>query len=286
MTTRKTMKKKKKNSNNIYKIYYWLTGIIIFISLIFFFRTTIIMYYYIIKEKFDKKEYVFNNLEKKRKKSEELKIQMTINRYRSYAFGIDISQHQGNINWDSLNLIKKDLPISFAFVRATRGIFYQDAFFNKNWKNLKQKNIIRGAYHYYDVNKSSTDQANNFINAVTLEKGDLPPVLDIEELPRKQSLTQLKKGILNWLEIVESKYKIKPIIYSNDAYFIHHIPDLDLSNYHIWVANYNPRDNPKHQQWSFWQFSEQGIIKGITQNFVDLNVFKGDINDLKKITLH
>lgn len=279
-------KKKSPKNKNSYKIYYYLTALIIVIALLFFFRTTLTMYYFMAKGDFEEKEYGNDYLEKKRKESEAVKIRTIIQRYRTNAFGIDISQHQGNIKWDSLSEIRKELPISFAFVRATRGVLVQDAFFNRNWKKLKQKNIIRGAYHYYDVNKSSTNQANNFIATVTLEKGDLPPVLDIEDVPKKQSLVQLKQGILNWLQIVEAQYKIKPIIYSNDAYFIYHIPDLDLSNYHIWVANYNLIDNPIHSQWSFWQFSKQGIIKGIAQNFVDLDVFKGDVEDLKEITLH
>ncbi len=118
-----------------------------------------------------------------------------------------------------------------------------------------------------------------------MEKGDLPPVLDVEDLPRDQSLDLLKQGLLNWLQIVENNYKIKPIVYSNDAYFIHHIADMDLSDYPIWVANYNPRISPIYGGWSFWQFTEKGIIKGVTQNFVDINVFNGDLHDLQALTL-
>ena len=285
MARKRTRKQSAKRNTNTYKIYYWITGIIIFISLLFFFRTTLTMYYYIIKERFEEREYGYQDLEKMRKEAEVKKIQSVIQRYRGNAFGIDISQHQGNIIWDSLNLIKRDLPISFAFVRATRGAYVQDAFFKKNWKNLEKKNIIRGAYHYYDVNRNSTEQAKNFISTVTLEKGDLPPVLDVEDLPKNQSLDLLKKGLINWLQLIENEYKVKPIIYSNDAYFIHHIADLDLTGYPIWVANYNPRESPIHEKWTFWQFSEKGIIKGIVHNFCDLNVFNGSISELQELTL-
>ncbi|MGM5630398.1 GH25 family lysozyme [Apibacter raozihei] len=285
---KKRTKKTTKNQNlknPSYKFYYWLTGIILLLALVFFFRTTFTMYYFIIKGKFEEREYGYKNLEKLRPESEALKIHSIINRYRSHAIGIDISQHQGNIAWDSVKYIKNDIPISFVFVRATRGAYVQDAFFRKNWTNLKNKNLLRGAYHYYDVNRNSTDQAENFMKTVTLEKGDLPPVLDIEELPKNQSLELLKKGITNWLHLIEKQYQVKPIIYSNDAYFIHHIADMDLTEYPIWVANYNPRNSPKHSRWSFWQFSEKGIIKGITSNFVDINIFNGNTNQLEKLTI-
>jgi lysozyme len=277
----------KKNCKNEipYRLYYWLTGAIILLSVFFFFRTSLIMYYYIIKDNFTIHELGNGNFQKSIKISEADKIQAVFKKYKSYAFGLDISQHQGKILWDSVQFIHKDIPISFVFVRATRGAFTQDAFFKKNWKNLSKKRILKGAYHYYDVNKNSTIQAENFIKTVTLKKGDLPPVLDVEDLPKKQSLELLKSGLINWLNLVEKKYKIKPIIYSNDFNFIHHISDLDLKDYIIWTANYNPIESPLHQRWIFWQFTEKGVVKGFTQNFVDINVFNGSIEELQKLTL-
>lgn len=277
----------KKNSKKEipYKLYYWLTGFIIFLSVLFFFRTSLIMYYYIIKEKLAIGEFENANFQKSIKISEAEKIQAVFKKYKNYAFGLDISQHQGKILWDSVQDIHKDIPVSFVFVRATRGAFTQDAFFKKNWKNLTKKKILKGAYHYYDVNRNSTLQAENFIKTVTLDKGDLPPVLDVEDLPKNQSLELLKSGLINWLNLVEKNYNVKPIIYSNDSYFIYHISDLDLSEYIIWTANYNPIESPLHQKWIFWQFTEKGIVKGFTQNFVDINVFNGSIEELQTLTL-
>lgn len=278
--------KRKTNKKNTYRaLYYWLTGVIVILSLLFFFRTSLITYYYLIKNKWAGANFENENLEKNIKISEIQKIQAVFTKYKNNVFGLDISQHQGKIIWDSIQFIDKEIPISFVFVRATRGAFTQDASFKKNWRNLAKKNIIKGAYHYYDVNRNSTIQAENFIKTVTLEKGDLPPVLDVEELPKDQSLELLKTGLINWLTIIEKNYKVKPIIYSNDAYFIHHISDMDLTDYMIWTANYNPIESPLHQKWSFWQFTEKGIVKGITENYVDINVFNGNIEDLKKLTL-
>ncbi len=150
MATQRRRKKSRKDKKFTisYKLYYWITGIVVLIALLFFFRTTLVMYYYIIKEKFEEREYGYMDLERMRKETEVQKIQAIIQKYRGNPFGIDISEHQGNIKWDSLGVLKKDLPISFIFVRATRGASAQDVFFNKNWNNLKKKNLLRGAYHY------------------------------------------------------------------------------------------------------------------------------------------
>ncbi|TWP30965.1 glycoside hydrolase family 25 protein [Apibacter muscae] len=275
MKKRRINRKKKKKSNNIY---YWLTALIIIISLALLSKFMIKIYNDFLKDSNNN-----HNLLNSRKISEEKKINSILKEYQNCLFGIDISKHQGKINWDSIHSINSNYPITFVFVRATQGIYKKDNFFDSNWNNLKAKKFIKGAYHYYNPDQNSSEQAKNFIKAVHLEKGDLPPVLDIEELPKNQSIDLLKKGIMNWLRLVENEYKIKPIIYSNDAYFIHHIKDLDLENYPIWVANYNPIKYPLHTRWSFWQFSEKGIIPGITYNFVDLNVFNGDINKLNTL---
>ncbi len=51
----------------------------------------------------------------------------------------------------------------------------------------KENKIMRGAYHYYRPNENSIEQANLFIKTVKLQKGDLPPVLDIEKLPEEST---------------------------------------------------------------------------------------------------
>ena len=154
--------KRKTNKKNTYRVlYYWLTGVIVILSLLFFFRTSLITYYYLIKNKWAGANFENENLEKNIKISEIQKIQAVFTKYKNNVFGLDISQHQGKIIWDSIQFIDKEIPISFVFVRANRGAFTQDASFKKNWRNLAKKNIIKGAYHYYDVNRNSTIQAEN-----------------------------------------------------------------------------------------------------------------------------
>jgi len=204
-------------------------------------------------------------------------------RHDDKIFGIDISQYQGDISWDEVLKINEEFPVDFIYIRATMGEKAKDSKFKSNWKAVKKRNKLRGAYHYFRPKENSVKQANNFINTVDLEPGDLPPVLDIEEMPRNQSMDSLKTGLKRWLVQVEKHYKIKPVLYSGDKYFADFL-EKEFSDYTLWIANYNFWVEKPKKHWNFWQFSEKGTVKGI-RGPVDLNQFSGDIEDLEKLSL-
>ena len=216
--------------------------------------------------------------------SENNKIDRVFKNNNSYIFGIDFSHYQGKVKWDNIKFFKQNILISFVFLRATMGVRSKDKYFRYNWREAKKHNITVGAYHYYRPNENSTLQANNFIKNVKLTKGNLPPVLDIEKLPTKQSLKSLKAGLKNWLNIVGKHYGVKPIIYSGDTFYRKHLSGGEFDNYIIWIANFNNVQNPKTKNWKIWQFSEKGIIKGVNEK-VDFNVFKGSKVNFEKLLI-
>ncbi len=192
--------------------------------------------------------------------------------YPQYSlFGIDVSEYQGDIDWETL--VDKN-KIDFAFVRATAGSDTKDRNFSENWRQLKKYNVPRGAYHYYRPNENSTDQANLFIKTVVVEKGDFVPVLDIEKYSKVQSITSLKNGLLNWLSIVEAHYGVVPIIYTYSNFYEKVITgDKRFKKYPIWIAHYSEKENPKKlpSDWVFWQFCEEGRLEGI-ETYVDIDL--------------
>ncbi|OYD44870.1 glycoside hydrolase [Sphingobacterium cellulitidis] len=204
-------------------------------------------------------------------------------RHNDKIFGIDVSQYQGNISWSEVLTINDEFPIDFIYIRATMGEKAKDSKFKQNWKEVKNRNKLRGAYHYFRPNENSIKQANNFIKTVELEPGDLPPVLDIEEMPRNQSMDSLKTGLKRWLTIVEKHYEIKPVLYSGDKYFADFL-EKEFADYTLWIANYNFWIEKPKKHWNFWQFSEKGTVKGI-KGPVDLNLFNGNIEELEKLSL-
>ena len=206
-----------------------------------------------------------------------------LSKHKNKAIGIDVSEYQGNINWQKVKWIDEVYEINFVLIRATAGNDRVDAQFEKNWENAKNKKMIRGAYHYYRPNENSLEQANFFIKNVKLKKGDLPPVLDIEKLPKNQSLDSLKVGLKRWLLRVENYYGVKPIIYSGDKYFTTFL-EKQFSDYTFWIANYSVFDEKIDKSWQFWQFTENANVDGIKGN-VDLNIFNGTKTQLKDLTI-
>ena len=195
--------------------------------------------------------------------------------------GIDVSRYQDKIDWKHLSNYKagKDsVRITFAFVKATEGQTLKDRYFEHNWQETTKYNIIRGAYHYYKPNTNSALQAKNFIRHVKLKKGDLPPVLDIEEVG-KYGVKNMKKGIKNWLTMIEAHYGIKPIIYTNISFYKSYLSGSDFKEYRFWIAHYSHITPKIHKDWIFWQYSDKGVIKNIRSK-VALNVHSGTKKDL------
>lgn len=189
---------------------------------------------------------------------------------------MDISHYQElkDIQWDSLAIGNRTIPISFVVMRASMGTRSKDKNFAKFWLKAKEHHLIRGAYHYYRPDQDPVQQANNYLESIRLEEGDLVPVLDIERAPAKISPQQLNENLKIWLRIVESKYEKKPILYTY-AYFYRDYMRGQFEDYPLWLANYNrvPQPSPS-DDWVIWQFTEKGIVYGINTK-VDLNVYNG-----------
>jgi lysozyme len=199
------------------------------------------------------------------------------------SIGLDVSEYQGKIQWSYVDTLENKYPLDYVFIRATVGKDRKDRQFKRNWLGAKENKMIRGAYHYYRPNENSLEQAELFITTVTLQKGDLPPILDIEKLPKNQSIDSLKVGLKRWLRIVESHYKVKPIIYTGEKYYDDFLKE-EFSDYLFWIANYNFYREKIDADWLFWQFTEKASVPGIKGN-VDINIYNGDLQQLQFITV-
>lgn len=195
---------------------------------------------------------------------------------QTYCFGIDVSQYQGQINWDEVLLTKH--PLRFAIVRATMGNNGTDQQFSTNWEALKRVGLQRGAYHYYRPFENSTEQAINFISNVQLQSGDFPPVLDVERMS-PLGVANLRKGVQNWLRIVEKHYHCRPIVYTG-RYFYENNLKGSIDSYPLWIASYGPKEKVQHLPWTVFQFSEKMVVHGIT-TYVDGNFFQGSLTKLR-----
>ena len=245
----------------------------------FYLKQTLTFYYAMYFNKFEHKS--LSNTE-----AEEHRINRIITGYNDKTFGIDMSHYQRkeDIAWDSLSIANRSIPIEFVILRATMGNRSADKHFDEFWQLAKKHKLIRGAYHFYRADEDPVRQANNFLENVKLEEGDLPPVLDIEKIPRRKSNAKLIEDLKVWCRIIEEAYGVKPIIYT---YYHYHKDFLqgEFDDYPLWLANYNdvPQPTPTGN-WDMWQFTENGIVYGINTK-VDVNVYNGSLWSLKRLTI-
>lgn len=196
-------------------------------------------------------------------------------RYKYPVRGIDVSHHQGKIDW----LKVEEEEINFVFIKATEGSNYKDTEFNRNWDGATGAGLIKGAYHYFSFCKPGIEQAQNYINTVPVEASSLPPVIDFEfggNCKNKPEKEMIVKELFCFISEVKEKYNKTPIIYvTYDSY--NHFLKGETLNCSIWIRDvFSKPDIPEGKQWAFWQYTDRGRVKGIN-SLVDLNVFN-DIN--------
>lgn len=202
--------------------------------------------------------------------------QLAIDSVRYPVIGIDISSHQGSIDWK----IVSESKISFAFLKATEGESFIDKTFSDNWSKAKKENVVVGAYHFFRFNKDGKLQARNFINNVKLTDNDLPPVVDFESSYgnrfRKYTIKHVQNQLLKCLYELEKHYTQKPIIYTNIETYNKYIKG-NFDDYPLWICKLcnEPSSTIK---WNIWQYSHKGSVAGVKGN-VDMNIFNGSYEE-------
>ena len=194
---------------------------------------------------------------------------------RYTVHGIDVSYYQGKIDWQKVKAMQEDeVKVSFAFIKATEGLLLVDPYFQRNWREAPKAGIKVGAYHFFRPQRDGVWQANFFLQTVNFEKGDLPPVVDIEGLDGV-SPEKMRKELNSFIIRIETKTKVKPIIYSGLKFYKDHLMGY-YDDYIFWVAHYHqPKLKLANSTWKFWQHSDKARINGIN-HVVDFNAFNGD----------
>lgn len=198
--------------------------------------------------------------------------------------GIDVSRYQRYISWSAVSSMEVfGIKLGFCFIKATRGTGHTDPLFSRNWKKSKEAGLVRGAYHYFIPTQSGLEQARHFLRVARFSKGDLPPVLDLEEV-KGVSVSQLRNEALIWLTTVETATGIRPILYTNVGFYQRYLGRA-FDGYPLWVAHYyQPRQPSIRRGWTFWQHSDAGRVNGI-EGPVDFNVFSGDSSAFRRILI-
>jgi lysozyme len=188
--------------------------------------------------------------------------------------GIDVSHHQGAIDWAA---VASD-DIAFAYLKASEGGDHRDREFQRNVAEAKRIGLPVGAYHFFTFCRPGSDQARNFIEAMSAGVTQLPPVVDIEfagNCDRRPSLDELGLEIATFLEMVEGRLGSKLVYYAADDFL--EVYGEALPPRLLWRRSL--LQEPEQSDWMIWQYDSAGRVAGIDGE-VDLNVLSVSLDGL------
>lgn len=196
--------------------------------------------------------------------------------------GIDVSHHQGIINWESV----AKSGIEFTIIKAggsDKG-FYKDSKFEDNYAGAKKAGLSVGAYYYVGKNCTTRyagiSDAQRFIDLLKGKQFDFPVYIDLESTP-----TSAKEGateaVIGFCETLEAAGYYAGIYASDISGFKDRLNIDKLSKWAKWVARYGSQ--PKYvEQYGIWQKSETGRVGGISGN-VDIDICYVDYSAAIKV---
>ena len=227
----------------------------------------------------------------------------------THVKGVDVSMWQ-HTNGKAIDFakLKSKYGVKFVFIKASDG-GNRDSGTSKKWFAIdsaaaRKQGLIVGGYHYAVPGVMSSKrkldaqiQARQAVRqAQGVPNGDLPLTLDFEELPCGWSVKKLGYWAKDYVLEVERLSGRKPIIYANGLFLKRlsaaNVSKIDFSQYPLWTAQWGPSLGISPSvapiwgtNWSFWQFTSDGAIKGIPSARTDLNVFNGTLAQLKALTV-
>ena len=175
--------------------------------------------------------------------------------------GIDVSHHQGDINWKKVKETQPEL--AFIYIKCTEGKDYVDPKFKANAEGAAAVGYKVGAYHYFRMTSSAHSQFENFKAQMDAVHIDLIPMVDVERddgKPRKE----LQDSLQVLLNLLTDAYGKEPMIYGTNRSY-NELCAPEFNNYLLYIGRYGENKpvvkGPSH--YTIWQYSERAKIPGI-----------------------
>lgn len=203
------------------------------------------------------------------------------------VWGVDVSEYQGDIDWQLL----QTQGVQFAFVKATEGSSYVDPCFATNWAALQETNILFGAYHFFSFDSPAATQAASFVKTVDNCVDMIVPVIDVELYGRHKAnppdADAVRGELAQFVETIRAHYGCYPILYATGQAYERYISG-HFSQCPIWIRDvYLWPSLGDDREWTFWQYSDTGRLEGYhgEEKHIDMNVYHSSRNDLEALLL-
>lgn len=193
-------------------------------------------------------------------------------------FGIDVSEHNGIVDWDKLKNVIKFAIIRIGWI-GNKNNHTLDKQFIRNYQECKRLNIPIGAYvyNYCSSIETAREGGNWVVDQIKNFDFDLPIYIDMEE----SSLTKLGRNVLtNIVHAFNDKIEKCGFwagIYANLNWYENFLNKEELKKrYTTWIAHYTNQTELYKNNYDMWQKSSTGSFYGVAGRF-DLNIMYRDL---------
>lgn len=191
---------------------------------------------------------------------------------------IDVSKHNGNIDWKKVKNDKKN-NIEGAIIRAGFGktSSQKDIKFEENYKGAVDAGLHVGAYWYsyaLDVDDAKKEAAA-FLECIKGKCFDLPLFFDIEDETQKGLQKTVCTDIVNTFMNILERAGYFAGVYSFDSFFQSNLDESIRKKYAIWTARVENIEPTFAPEWGIHQYSWKGRVNGINGD-TDLNKCQKD----------
>ncbi len=197
----------------------------------------------------------------------------------SYRLGIDVSHHDGNIDWEAV----KDAGIEFAILRIAyrgyglEGILNEDKKFREYIDGAHASGLDVGCYVFSQAinTQEAEEEAQLAIDILKDYELELPVVYDPESILDANARTDYVSGEQFTENAIAFCEKVKAagydtMIYSNMMWEAFQFDMKKLEKYPFWYADYEPLPQTPYD-FLYWQYSNTGRIPGV-EGTVDLDI--------------
>ncbi len=192
------------------------------------------------------------------------------------SFGIDVSAHQGRINWAAV----KAAGVDFAMIRCGfrgygTGAICEDAYFKTNVAGATANGIKIGIYFYSAaINENeAVEEAVWVISKIKTYRITYPVVYDFEDYQRHRCANvdgaQATRNAHTFLNLIRQA-GYDPMMYANKSDLTSRISRSAFSGYKMWLAHYTSQTDYSGS-YQMWQYTSKGNVSGIN-GYVDMNI--------------